>query len=63
VYVDPAERDVRVPVSSLRPMDPAGSPGRPSIAKAATLLFVVDLTNAAPGAEGRLTLTDVAFGR
>ena len=63
VYVDSAERDVRVPVSSLRPMGPAGPPGRPSIAEAATLLFVVDLTNAAPGARGSLALTDVAFGR
>jgi hypothetical protein len=63
VYVDSAERDVRVPVSSLRPMDPGGPAGRPSLADAATLLFVVDLTNATPGARGSLTLTDVALSR
>ena len=75
VYLDQAERAVRIPFESLRPADaetrphegdaarPTLPPVRPAANRATSLLFVVDLTNARPGDEGSLTLRDVALAR
>ena len=48
-------------VDQLRPADPAGP--RPVVSRASTLLFVVDLTNAVPAAQGSFTISDLAFVR
>lgn len=61
VYLDTAERDIRIPLERLRPEGASGA--RPSLGEATSLLFVVDLTNAAPGADGQFTISDVRFGR
>lgn len=58
-YADPAGRAVRVAVGDLRPADPSGP--RPAVSRASSLLFVVDLTNAAPAAEGRFAISDLTF--
>ena len=58
-YVDQTERLVRIPVAELRPADAPGAV--PSTSRATSLLLVVDLTNAAPGARGDLTISDVAL--
>jgi hypothetical protein len=58
-YVDRSEREVRIQVAELRPADGPGSqpPGR----RATSLLLVIDLTNAVPGARGGFTVADVRF--
>ena len=58
-YVDQTERLVRIPVAEFRPADGPGSP--PSTSRATSLLLVVDLTNAVPGARGDLTIGDVGL--
>lgn len=54
VYLDNAEREIRVPLDRLGPLE--GVPPMPPLSRAAALLFVVDLTNARPGATGQFTL-------
>jgi hypothetical protein len=60
-YADQTEREVRIPVAQLRPADGPGT--QPPSSRATSLLLVVDLTNAAPGTEGRLDFTDVRLTR
>jgi hypothetical protein len=57
VYLDPEPREVRVPVDRMRPVGPVGP--APAAWRAGSVLFVVDLTNARPGADGRFTVSDV----
>jgi hypothetical protein len=60
-YADTVARPVTIAVDQLRPAD---RPGRhPALSRASSLLFVVDLTNAAPAAEGSFTIADLAFVR
>jgi len=56
-YVDQNEREVRIPVVRLRAAEGAGPP--PSSSRATSLLLVIDLTNAGPGARGSLNISDV----
>jgi hypothetical protein len=70
VYVDQTLRQIIVPLSRLRllgsdgaPPDPAQPVTIPAISRATSLLFVIDLTNALPGSEGTLMVSDVAFAR
>jgi hypothetical protein len=60
-YADASERDVRIPIDRMRPADGPGN--RPPAARASSLLFVVDLTNAAPGAAGRFSVAEVRLVR
>jgi hypothetical protein len=62
VYLDAGpEREAAIPFAALRP---AAAPSPlPPVARATSLLFVVDLTNAVPGAQGSVTLRDVALAR
>jgi hypothetical protein len=61
VYLDQNEREVRVPIDRLKPADSRDP--LPPLAEATSILFVADLTNARPGAQGRVTVTDLATGR
>ena len=60
VYLSPEPRAVHVRISDLVP---AGSGGatRPDVREATALLFVVDLTNAAPGASGWFDISGPAL--
>jgi hypothetical protein len=60
-YADTVGRPVTVAIEQLRPADRPGP--RPALSRASSLLFVVDLTNAAPAAEGSFTIADLAFVR
>jgi hypothetical protein len=69
VYLSSDEREVRVPFRGMRSMERApGSdsastsvpPPLPPIVRASSLLFVVDLTNALPGAQGSFSISHVA---
>jgi hypothetical protein len=70
-YLDPSPRDTRIPLDTLRRMGGANAlDGRGAgqsqplpVARATSLLFVIDLTNANPGDTGTLTVADVALGR
>jgi hypothetical protein len=60
VYVDPAGRRVRVPLSTLRPIGDA--PDRPVEPERVTsVLIVIDLTNANPGRSGALRVTSASL--
>jgi hypothetical protein len=61
VYVSNVASRFVLGVDSLRPLD--GNPSRPPARSASSLLFVVDLTNAAPGAKGQFEITNLALGR
>jgi len=60
-YADGTGRDVRVPVDRMRPADGPGT--MPVASRATSLLFVIDLTNAVPGAEGSFTLENIRLVR
>jgi hypothetical protein len=60
-YADTVGRPVTIAVDQLRPADPSGP--RPAVSRASSLLFVVDLTNAVPAAEGSFTISDLTFVR
>jgi hypothetical protein len=65
VYLDSTERDARISLTKLRhaaESRTAPPPARPPVSRATSLLFVVDLTNGVPGAQGNLTLRDVGLG-
>lgn len=62
VYVEPDPRRAVVPVSAFVPAD-EGPADRPDLTQASSILFVVDLTNAAPGAAGWFRIADVTFAR
>lgn len=55
VYADSNARNVHVNLDDLVPAD-RGFSRRPDTARATTLLFVIDLTNAAPGSAGEFTV-------
>jgi hypothetical protein len=57
VYLSPASRQVVVPLDRLLPADQPSA--RPSPDLASSILFVVDLTNAAPGGQGRFEISDL----
>jgi hypothetical protein len=58
VYLDENRRAVVVPVGEMRPAEGDGAP-MPDVSTARSLLFVVDLTNAAPGSLGSFTVSGV----
>jgi hypothetical protein len=60
VYLDPQVRDVIIPFNQLSAV---GASGTFDPSQADTLLFVVDLTNANPGATGGFTIHDVRIER
>ena len=57
VYLSPESREVVVPVDHLLPAERPIT--RPPSESASTFLFVVDLTNASPGAQGRFEISDL----
>jgi hypothetical protein len=61
IYLDQHERDVVIPLSRLKPADSAGT--IPALSRTTSVLFVIDLVNAAPGAEGSFTIRDARFAR
>ena len=62
VYVDGTGRQIEVPVARLLPADrQSGRSHDP--ARATSLLFVIDLTNARPGDAGTLRVSGLTFGR
>jgi hypothetical protein len=62
VYLDPDERRIDIPVGEMASSEPSGGP-MPAARTVRSLLFVVDLVNATPGAEGAFTITDVGRSR
>jgi hypothetical protein len=60
IYLDPTPRDIVVPIAAMRPAD--HQIGRqPAATAAVSLLFVVDLTNALPGAANTVRISNVGF--
>ena len=59
VFLSPETAHVVFPVARLRPADAPSSP--PPFTSASSLLFVVDLTNARPGAEGQFEIWNLAL--
>jgi hypothetical protein len=61
VYLTPEPRQIVVPIDQLLPADaPAAQASRPPpFSAASSVLFVVDLTNASPGARGRFGVSDL----
>jgi hypothetical protein len=62
VYLDPDERRIDIPVGEMSSSEVSGGP-MPAARTVRSLLFVVDLVNAKPGAEGAFTITDVGLSR
>lgn len=62
VYLEPGERSVAVDVSGLRAAGAAQGP-MPPPSTATSILFVVDLVNAQPGASGSFTIRGLRWGR
>jgi hypothetical protein len=56
VYLDPVERDVRVPLGDMVAAEQRGAP-MPLLTSVRSLLFVVDLVNAMPGNSGSFTIS------
>jgi hypothetical protein len=54
-YVDPAGSDLLLPLATVRPMGQAAA-GIPASREVTSILLVIDLTNAFPGRQGRLTV-------
>ena len=61
VYLDREERQFVLPIERFRPAEPNTT--RPPMARATSVLFVVDLTNAIPGAQGSFTVRDVMLAK
>ena len=59
VYVDTSDRLVRIPLSQMRQID--GSIEHPAPESITSVLLVVDLTNALPGASGTFTVLSLAL--
>jgi hypothetical protein len=61
VYLTPDAREIVVPIDQLLPADAQAAqvPQPPPFSAATSVLFVVDLTNAAPGARGRFGISDL----
>jgi hypothetical protein len=62
VFIDESTRQVVVPIGRLAPADRQAGPA-PDPSGAASLLFVVDLTNALPGDAGSFEIGGVRLGR
>ena len=61
-YLDSTSRHIDIPLDAMVPVDrQTGSP--PPIARARSLIFVVDLVNASPGASGTFRVANVAIAR
>ena len=58
VYLGPEDRDVSVRLADMRAAEPGGAP-MPALSSLRSLLFVVDLVNAPPGAAGSFTISDL----
>jgi hypothetical protein len=61
VYLSPETSRLEVPLDRLVAAE--SSSGRPEPRRANSILFVVDLTNAAPGSRGRFEISDLALAR
>ena len=61
VYLTPEPRQIVVPIDQLLPADAQAAqvPQPPPFPAASSVLFVVDLTNAAPGTRGRFGISDL----
>ena len=61
VYLTPEPRQIVVPIDQLLPADAQAAqvPQPPPFPAASSVLFVVDLTNAAPGSRGRFGISDL----
>ena len=61
VYLTPEPRQIVVPIDQLLPADAQAAqvPKPPPFTAASSVFFVVDLTNAAPGARGRFGISDL----
>jgi hypothetical protein len=62
VYLDSTPRDIVVPLAELLPADRQTGPA-PAAATATSLLLVVDLTNALPGAANTIRISRTGFAR
>ncbi len=60
VYVDSQPRDIVVFLDDVRPVGKTSS-WKPNLARVDSVLFVIDTTNAKPGASGRLRLETVRW--
>lgn len=63
VYVEPDARRAIVPLSALVSADGGAGAAAPDFRRAGSILFVVDLTNAPPGAVGLVRISDLSFAR
>lgn len=61
IYLEESERDILLPLASLRPADGVGT--LPPVTEATSLLLVVDLTNARPGEQGSFAVATAGMGR
>jgi hypothetical protein len=61
VYLDATERPIVLDLKTFR--GTTGSAMTPPLSQATSILFVVDLVNAVPGAEGSFTIKGVSFLR
>lgn len=61
VYLSPEERRIVVPFTEMTPAE--RSSAAPDFSTASSLLFVVDLTNAAPGQSGRFEISQPALAK
>jgi hypothetical protein len=59
IYLSPESRQIVVPLERLVPADPPLDRPAPSFDSISSLLFVVDLTNAVPGGQGRFEISDL----
>ena len=59
VYLSPESRQIVVPLERLVPADSPRDRQAPSFDSVSSLLFVVDLTNASPGGQGRFEISDL----
>ena len=58
VYLDSQEQDVRIQLGDMQAAEQRGAP-IPLLSSVRSLLFLVDLVNAAPGAAGSFTISDL----
>lgn len=61
VFLDAAEREIRIELSDMRPVDP-GTASRPAGDRVDALLFVVDSVNTDPSASGQVWIGGVRVG-
>jgi hypothetical protein len=63
VYVSPERKRIVVPIDRLLPAALDADSRIPNPQSTSTILFVVDLTNARPGQEGRFAISDLTLNR